>query len=62
MVEVIVQLVHFAHSLHSLWQLIEAMRSNPQMTISLSIVLLAGVVAAIVIRHTQRPNDSLSIR
>lgn len=57
----LVKIAEALHSLASLISLIEAARSNPEITIALSIVLLAGAAAATILRRT-RPTDYLSIR
>lgn len=61
MVELLTGLFKIIDSVHSLISLLEAARSNPEITVALSILLFAGAAAAIVIRRTRR-TDLLSIR
>ena len=51
-------LIQLAHALRALYEVISAARSNPEITIALSIVLLAGVAAYGAIRFFRRHPSS----
>lgn len=61
MIEFLVSLAKIAEGLHGLKMLVDTARANPQGTIALLILVLAGAVVALILRRTRR-GDSLSIR
>jgi hypothetical protein len=56
MIEALVGLADAVHLVYSLPDLIRAIKSNPEMSIGLVLLMLAGSLVAILIRRTRREN------
>jgi hypothetical protein len=56
MIEALVGLAHAIHLVHSLPGLIRVIKSNPEMSIGIALLMLAGSLVAILIRRTHREN------
>jgi hypothetical protein len=52
--EILVVLIKIVEGIHGLKWLIGAARSNPQSTVALSILVLAGAVVALIMRRARR--------
>jgi hypothetical protein len=63
LLDALLGLLHLVYELPKLVSLVQELRSNPEITVALSILLLAGVVAYAIIRYTRRNrSDFLTLR
>lgn len=61
MAEFVVVLIELVHGAHSVVQVVQILREDPRITLAAAILLIAGAFVAVLIRKVRR-DEPLSIR